>query len=73
MPLLQDSHFWPVIDDALRQAALERHVRVRLLTSEWAHTRPDMRNFLRSLSALNGARGGKVSVETKMFKVAKIK
>ena len=31
--------FWPDIDDALRRAAINRGVRVRSLTSQWAHTR----------------------------------
>ena len=31
--------FWPVVDDALRKAAVERGVHVRLLLSLWDHTR----------------------------------
>ncbi|XP_065833347.1 5'-3' exonuclease PLD3-like isoform X2 [Oscarella lobularis] len=46
--------YWPIIDDALRRAAFNRGVRVRLLASRWNHTFPDMFNYLRSLAALNG-------------------
>ena len=46
--------FWPVIDDALRRAAIERKVRVELLMSEWAHTRPSMVKYLKSLQDLDG-------------------
>ena len=34
--------FWPFIDDALREAAISRGVKVRLLASHWDHTRPAM-------------------------------
>ncbi len=61
--------FWPRIDDALRRAAVERGVRVRLLLSKWQHSRPDMRRYLRSLTALDGAQRGRVSVEGRMFEV----
>jgi len=49
-------------------AAIERKVEVKLLVSDWAHTRPSIRNYVRSLTSLNKA-DGKVSVEGKMFKV----
>lgn len=51
--------FWPVIDDSLRAAAMERGVRVRLLGSHWNHTWPDMKYYLKSLQDLN-------STETRM-------
>ena len=35
---LQNDHR-PVIEDAIRRAALERGVRVRLLFSDWDHTK----------------------------------
>ena len=43
--------FWPVIDDALRRAAIERGVRIRLLASKWSHTRKEMFAFLNSLNS----------------------
>lgn len=58
--------FWPRIDDALRAAAIERGINVRLLVSKWNHTRSYMRNYLRSLTAL---RSRYVSIEVKMFEV----
>lgn len=45
--------FWPVIDDALRTAALKR-VEVRLLISHWNHTRSEIKYFLKSLVDLTG-------------------
>ena len=46
--------FWPVIDDALRRAAIERGVRVELLMSRWDHTRSSMYKYLESLQDLDG-------------------
>jgi len=60
--------FWPKIDDALRRAAINRGVRVRLLTSHWAHTRPAIARFLRSLADLSGS-NPKVDIEVKVFTV----
>nr|XP_034958828.1 5'-3' exonuclease PLD3-like [Zootoca vivipara] len=45
--------FWPVIDDALRTAACERRVKVRLLISCWKHSHPAMFIFLESLRVLS--------------------
>ena len=42
--------FWPNIDDALKTAAFNRKVQVRLLASYWNHTWDDMFLFLRSLN-----------------------
>ena len=42
-----------MIDDALRRAAVDRGVSVRLLASVWNHTHGDMYNGLRSLQALD--------------------
>lgn len=57
-----DDRFWPVIDDALRTAAITRRVEVHLLASLWNHTSPDMLKFLDSLSRLNGIRKSKIEV-----------
>lgn len=59
---------WPKIDDALRSAAIDRHVKVRLLISNWNHTRKAAQYFLRSLIDINGAYRG-VVVEVKWFEV----
>ena len=63
-----DTKFWPVIDDALRTAAVERGVRVRLLASHWPHTRPSMIRFLRSLADLTGV-SPNIDIQVKMFTV----
>ena len=47
--------YWPVIDNALREAAFERNVRVRVMASWWKHSRLSLLAFLRSLEALNAA------------------
>jgi phospholipase D3/4 len=62
-------HFWPVIDDALRKAAIERRVNIKLLASHWNHTRHSMPIYLRSLAALNDSHiiGG--SIQVKLFVV----
>ncbi|XP_045769348.1 5'-3' exonuclease PLD3-like isoform X1 [Maniola jurtina] len=44
--------FWPKIDDAIRRAAIESRVRVRLLVSWWKHSQPAEEHFLASLAAL---------------------
>ena len=45
--------FWPVIDDALRRAAIERGVEVKLLLSNWTSTRPEMERYLKSLTSIS--------------------
>lgn len=62
------TRYWPVIDDALRTAAVERHVQVRLLISNWNHTRKAAQFFLQSLMDISGSYKG-VVVEVKWFKV----
>jgi len=61
--------FWPVIDDALRAAAINRGVSVRLLISHWAHTRPAITRYLSSLTSLSGSDNPKVDIQVKMFTV----
>ncbi|XP_013141690.1 PREDICTED: phospholipase D3-like isoform X2 [Papilio polytes] len=58
--------YWPKIDDAVRAAALERRVRVRLLISWWAHSLPAQQHYLRSLAALAHALPG-VDIQVKRF------
>lgn len=54
--------YWPVLDTALRTAAFNRGVRVRLLVSCWPHTDPSMFPDLRSLQAFSNPAAG-VSVD----------
>ena len=46
--------YWAAIDDALRHAAFDRGVRVRLMASLWPSTSADMHQYLLSLAALDG-------------------
>lgn len=45
--------FWPVVDNALRDAAF-RGVHVRMLVSLWNHTSPAIKQYLVALNALDG-------------------
>ncbi|KAF8570439.1 hypothetical protein P879_02387 [Paragonimus westermani] len=54
--------FWPVIDDALRSAAIDRGLEVRLLISMWPHTSKTMRSYLSSLKAVDGIGKGHIRV-----------
>lgn len=63
-----ESRYWPVIDDALRSAAIDRHVSVKLLISWWKHSRPSEDYFLRSLAALSNAyRGVDIEVVSRLI------
>ncbi|XP_065170426.1 5'-3' exonuclease PLD3-like [Atheta coriaria] len=57
---------WPVIDNALRAAAVDNKVEVRLLISWWNHSRPSEDYFLKSLSAITDAYP-KVTVSVRRF------
>lgn len=61
--------FWPRIDNALRRAVSERRVKVRLLFSNWTHTKPEEIMWYRSLDAVQSSalRGG--GIQVKMFRV----
>jgi len=61
-------HFWPIIDDAIRKAAIERGVEVRMLISHWDHTRPNIKNYLKSLQDLTGAYKN-TAISVRMFTV----
>ncbi|XP_012151519.2 5'-3' exonuclease PLD3 [Megachile rotundata] len=60
--------YWPIIDDALRTAAIERKVRVRLLISSWKHSRKSEISFLKSLVELTDSYPG-VKIEVRRFVV----
>lgn len=53
---------WPVIDDALKAAAIEQKVQVKMLISYWNHSSPSEDYFLKSLSSLTNVYKG-VSIE----------
>lgn len=58
--------FWPVIDDALKTAAIEHRVKVKLLISKWNHSMPSEDYFLRSMASIDKSYPG-VSVEVRRF------
>ncbi|XP_017799129.1 PREDICTED: phospholipase D3-like [Habropoda laboriosa] len=60
--------YWPIIDDALRTAAIERKIHVRLLISWWKHSRKSENSFLRSLVELTDSYAG-VKIEVRRFVV----
>jgi len=59
--------YWAVIDTALRTAAIDQSVEVRLLISWWQHSREDMKRFARSLMDLTYNQT--VKVTAKLFVV----
>ncbi|RLW10508.1 hypothetical protein DV515_00001902 [Chloebia gouldiae] len=63
---VQPKRYWPAIDNALRRAAFNHRVQVRLLVSCWAYTDPAMLHYLRSLRALNNP-PVHISVNVKLF------
>lgn len=55
--------FWPVIDDALRTAAVEHKINIKLLISWWKHSRVSEDYFLKSLMSItNSYRGVNIEV-----------
>ncbi|XP_065541424.1 5'-3' exonuclease PLD4 [Lathamus discolor] len=63
---IHPERYWPTIDNALRRAAFEYRVQIRLLVSCWTHSDPDMLYYLRSLRALNNPHAH-ISVSVKLF------
>ncbi|XP_012223859.1 5'-3' exonuclease PLD3-like [Linepithema humile] len=60
--------YWPIIDNALRAAAIERKIDVRLLISKWKHSRPSESYFLKSLQDLTRSYQN-VKIEVRRFVV----
>ncbi|KAM6074341.1 PREDICTED: phospholipase D4-like [Chlamydotis macqueenii] len=63
---IHPERYWPAIDNALRRAAFDYRVQIRLLVSCWVHSDPAMLYYLRSLRALNNPRAH-ISVDVKLF------
>ncbi|BFZ12208.1 hypothetical protein BsWGS_15247 [Bradybaena similaris] len=61
--------FWPLIDDALREAAVDRNVTVYLMSSNWTHTESFMIPFLKSIGVLNRVNYLRVNIQVKLFTV----
>ncbi|KAH0953755.1 hypothetical protein HN011_008467 [Eciton burchellii] len=58
--------YWPIIDNALRAAAIERKIDIRLLISWWKHSRPSESYFLKSLQDLTRSYAN-VNIEVRRF------
>lgn len=58
--------YWPVLDDAIRAAAFDRRVKIRMLVSCGRDSAPDMLAFLQSLAALD-SRHEHISITIKIF------
>lgn len=58
--------FWPVIDDALKKAAIEHGVQIKLLISSWKYSRKSADYFLKSLADISKSYT-KVSIEVVSF------
>lgn len=63
----RNGQYWPVINDALLAAAIDRRVQVKVLMSNWTHTRSDIITMLKSLQAMDGA--FKANVKVRLFTV----
>ncbi|KAK7103131.1 5'-3' exonuclease PLD3-like [Littorina saxatilis] len=66
---LAHNRYWPVIDDALREAAFDRRVRVRILASKWNHTKKDMYPLLCSLTMMGHLHYPHTDLQVKLFEV----
>nr|XP_046268340.1 5'-3' exonuclease PLD4 [Scatophagus argus] len=58
--------YWPVIDDAIRTAAFERKVKIRMLISCGKDSDPAMLPFLKSLASMDSPHRG-ISVQIKLY------
>lgn len=58
--------FWPVIDDAIKTAAINHKINIKMLISRWNHSRSSEDYFLKSLTSLNKSYPG-VSIEVRRF------
>ncbi|KAK2826206.1 hypothetical protein Q5P01_020420 [Channa striata] len=58
--------YWPLIDDAIRMAAFERKIQIRMLISCGRDSDPAMLPFLQSLASLNNPHQD-ISVQIKLY------
>ncbi|XP_019940371.2 5'-3' exonuclease PLD4 [Paralichthys olivaceus] len=63
---LKPLRYWPFIDEALRIAAFERRVRIRMLISCGRDSDPAIMPFLESLAAMDSPRHG-INIQVKLF------
>ncbi|XP_063356341.1 5'-3' exonuclease PLD4 isoform X1 [Pelmatolapia mariae] len=60
------SRYWPVIEDAIKTAAFERKVHIRMLISCGRDSDPDMLPFLQSLASLDSPQQH-ISIQIKLY------
>ncbi|XP_039898894.1 5'-3' exonuclease PLD4 isoform X3 [Simochromis diagramma] len=60
------SRYWPVIEDAIKTAAFERKVQIRMLISCGRDSDPDMLPFLQSLASLDSPQQH-ISIQIKLY------
>ncbi|XP_037812840.1 5'-3' exonuclease PLD3-like [Lucilia sericata] len=60
--------YWPFIDDALKEAAINRRIKIKMLISWWRYSNPSEDFFLRSLQAISKSMPG-VDIQIKRFVV----
>jgi len=65
--LYAKNKYWPVIDNALRDAAITRGVNVSIIVGHWKYTRKDTISNLRSLDALRGLKN-RGNIRVSLFK-----
>lgn len=58
--------YWPVIEDAIKTAAFERKVNIRMLISCGLDSDPDMLPFLQSLASLDSSQQH-ISIQIKLY------
>uniref|UniRef100_A0A3Q3VUT1 PLD phosphodiesterase domain-containing protein n=1 Tax=Mola mola TaxID=94237 RepID=A0A3Q3VUT1_MOLML len=58
--------YWPLIDDAIRAAAFERKIKIRMLLSCGQDSDPAMLPFLRSLASMDNPHEG-ISIQIKLY------
>lgn len=65
----KEKAYWPTIDNALRDAAITRGVKVRFILGYWIHTRPDILKHLRSLNELRDMKPHGGSIQVRLLKI----
>ncbi|XP_056152333.1 5'-3' exonuclease PLD4 [Lampris incognitus] len=58
--------YWPAIDDAIRRAAFEQHIKIRMLISCGRDSDPAMLPFLESLASMHSP-GQNISIQIKLY------
>ncbi|KAM7352250.1 5'-3' exonuclease PLD3-like [Cochliomyia hominivorax] len=64
----EQKKYWPLIDDALKEAAINRKVIIKMLISWWRYSNPSEDYFLKSLQDISYSMPG-VNIKIKRFEV----